>query len=72
MKLRDDTGKSNCNNVNNDCYDWHPNTGAGEFAWKWANCCTDGMVRHALPCPSTTPCTHSPAHSPHAPALRRR
>ena len=46
LKLRDDYGRStDCDSRNNDCYDWHPNTGAGKFVWKWSTCCTDGMVR---------------------------
>ena len=54
LVLKDDNANRACSfnaagRPGNDCYEWDPATGSGSFGWKWASCCTDGMVLGPLP-----------------------
>ena len=53
IRKDDDVGTSvpsgGCGKATQDCYDWKPETGSGEFKWTWKECCTDGMVLGRLP-----------------------
>lgn len=51
IQLRDDyvADRASCASITSDCYAWDTVSGRGTFSWKWATCCTDGMVLGPLP-----------------------